>query len=432
MMCIHPFPEILRDGANWRVRPGRGTANLETRTLYVPMDMSVESRFIRTHELLHAEMTKGKIGEKAVQLKVGIDCLNAVEDARINRFIRGNISDVEAVEGGGLAAPATTDLGQRIAKSGSLRAAVLALLASSSSSRLRLTFEEALRAGSKPLHRKALALANRAERLLFHRCPPTQRWGELVAQRLEALLRAEGASTEDQVETARALLKPLLGGAESLDDATEHNDVIVPPGIVGRSLRAGAQSKNCWGKLEIDRLPLVREQDGRLARRWRPTMEGAGVRYLHRLAIDRAIFASRRRVRGGSVLIDASGSMRLSADNIAAMVRAAPSATVAAYAGREDHGYLWILAARGKVADLAAWTSKRCAGNIVDGPALKWLALQERPRIWVSDGCVSGIGDGSAPNLLLESKCIVSAGNIRQARDMKAALKLLRPGGTVS
>lgn len=433
MKAVYPFPEALTDGENWRVRSGDGAADLVARTLYVPMDTSTESRFIRTHEVVHAEKTKGKIGEKAVKLKVGIDCLNAMEDARINRFIRDNISDVEAIEGGGLAPQAATDLGEHIAKSNCLRASVLALVATSSSLHLRSTLEATFRAGNMPLYCKAMEIAELAERWLFLPASPSQSWCELMSQRLEALLRGEGASAEAQGETAQALLKVLLDEKVPGEPVTEQLDeLMASAGLGGRLLRARDQLRNHWGDFEIKRPPLTEQLEGRLARRWRPSQEGAGVRYLHRFGIDRAIFASRRRVRGGSVLIDASGSMSLSTDDIGALVRAAPGATVAAYCGKGDRGSLWILAAGGKMADLKAWASERCTGNIVDGPALKWLALQARPRIWVSDGGVSGSGDNSAPNLILEARSIVAAGSIRQAREMKAALKLLRPGGLQS
>ena len=36
-------------------------------------------------------------------------------------------------------------------------------------------------------------------------------------------------------------------------------------------------------------------------------------------------------------------------------------------------------------------------GNVVDEPAIDWLARQEKPRLWVCDGMVTGRGD--APSL---------------------------------
>ncbi|MBI4601829.1 MAG: hypothetical protein HY721_07695, partial [Planctomycetes bacterium] len=366
-------------------------------------------------------------------LGVGPDCLNAMEDARINRFFLEVIDDPEAIDGGGLNARDAIALGGQLAASGSLRAAVLSLLAASSSRRLRSNLEEALLRTAEPLFRKAIELCRKAERLLFARRPPSQAWGERVAQRLESVLGAEGASAAAQGAVARAVLSRLLRDCEDGVDLAEgpglEADLGADLGPIEGLHRGGPGPGNRWGRLEIDRLPLVRGQGGRLARRWRPALEGVGVRYMHRYGVDRAIFGCRRRVQGGSVLIDASGSMRLSAADVDTLVRATPGATVAAYAGKDDHGHLWILAAGARVADLDAWAAKRCSGNVVDGPALRWLARQEKPRIWVSDGVVTGVGDGAALHLTQESQRIVETGAIRQARNVKDALKVLRRGG---
>ena len=41
-------------------------------------------------------------------------------------------------------------------------------------------------------------------------------------------------------------------------------------------------------------------------------------------------------------------------------------------------------------------------GNIVDGPALEWLAKQAEPRIWISDAAVTGINEVQHPVLVAE------------------------------
>jgi len=54
------------------------------------------------------------------------------------------------------------------------------------------------------------------------------------------------------------------------------------------------------------------------------------------------------------------------------------------------------------------------ASTLVDGPALEWLAKQNGPRIWISDGSVTGIGDSQAANLFMEAGAILRKGNIRR------------------
>ena len=126
--------------------------------------------------------------------------------------------------------------------------------------------------------------------------------------------------------------------------------------------------------------------------------EGAIPRHWNRLPMDGAVFGRKvRRPAGAAVLIDQSGSMQFSAADVLAILEAAPAAIVAAYAGDDaSSGVLRILAKDGKrVSDADAYI--RAGGNTVDGPALAWLAAQEGPRYWVSDGmATSPQGDAIA------------------------------------
>jgi hypothetical protein len=66
---------------------------------------------------------------------------------------------------------------------------------------------------------------------------------------------------------------------------------------------------------------------------------------------------------------------------------------IAAYGGGHDSGVLRVLARDGRRVDDAGLASIGGGRNVVDGPALEWLARQPAPRFWVSDGQVTGIGD---------------------------------------
>jgi hypothetical protein len=94
------------------------------------------------------------------------------------------------------------------------------------------------------------------------------------------------------------------------------------------------------------------------------------------------------------------------------MARRAPAATIAAYGGNYDDGPLRILAVNGKIADPKGEAYTLPGGNVVDGPALQWLALQDRPRIWVCDGNVTGIGDCSSARLQENALELMTAGGI--------------------
>jgi hypothetical protein len=133
--------------------------------------------------------------------------------------------------------------------------------------------------------------------------------------------------------------------------------------------------------------------------------------------------------------------MNFSDDDLAELVAAAPGATVAVYAGACDYGRLVIVAANGKMADKSAieraltprppaadssddsdddsdpYCLRPMCGNVVDGPALEWLGRQPGPRIWVSDGLVTGVYDEFANNLRAEAVATMRQRDIERIAD---------------
>jgi len=161
----------------------------------------------------------------------------------------------------------------------------------------------------------------------------------------------------------------------------------------------------------------------------RAASEGTLPRHFHRWAVDRAIFRRSSPARGGTVLVDTSGSMSLDAAGIDEILSASSGAAqVAIYSGSEAEGELRIVARDGRRAD-----SKDLVpfgrGNIVDEPALAWLARQVGPLVWISDGGVTGIGD--KPSAALARRCqeIVERHRIRRVRTVQEAAACLQRGG---
>lgn len=127
----------------------------------------------------------------------------------------------------------------------------------------------------------------------------------------------------------------------------------------------------------------------------RPVEEGSHLAYPHRWAVDRGVFARRRRVKKkfvpeGAVLIDVSGSMSWDVAALTRMIETLPAGTVAIYSGNVKGGHLTIIAAEGYRVDLENHPLETLGGNGIDGPALEWLGNQAEPRIWLSDGMAWG------------------------------------------
>ena len=141
-------------------------------------------------------------------------------------------------------------------------------------------------------------------------------------------------------------------------------------------------------------------------RTFRPRAEGAVVAYPWEFYSTGRIFRQSVRRRGATVLIDVSGSMDLSAHAIESILNASPAAAVVAtYSGVGEEGELRIVGRGNRHADAAHLEPFGC-GNIIDVPALRWLARQPGSRIWISDGVVTGRHDVPAERIRAECKRI--------------------------
>jgi len=150
-----------------------------------------------------------------------------------------------------------------------------------------------------------------------------------------------------------------------------------------------------WGPLEIIKPPLTETRRLKEAFKANKFLRDTGKRIvrLNRALTDGKVFrGSRKKSQAGTILIDASGSMGLTAEMIETLVLGSPGTMVAFYEGADrgdSGGYVKVVAANGKVAS-AEQMRTYIGGNGVDGPALEWLGRQQGPRVWVSDGEVSG------------------------------------------
>ena len=148
--------------------------------------------------------------------------------------------------------------------------------------------------------------------------------------------------------------------------------------------------------------PLTRTVRGNLARKRIATNAGVNPRRVTRMLTDpqRRVFDRKRRTTGGVVVIDMSGSMHLTTEDVERMVVASPGCTVIGYShtthrrgGQENQPNVWVLARDGRrVEHIPTETS----GNGVDGPAVEYAVKQARkgdPVIWVCDGYVTSCDD---------------------------------------
>lgn len=202
----------------------------------------------------------------------------------------------------------------------------------------------------------------------------------LAAMHKQAEQRGDEATTE-HVKTA-------FSGGVGTSDVYADNYIY----ITDRDRYQPTEHPDQWGVMYIQHPSLtgirrLAETAGFKANR--ASELGCDVRYMSRYAIDGNIFAAKGHGAGGTVLIDMSGSMSISPQQLLELVLAIPHGTIAGYHGRSTDGFLWIMAKQGRMMNLARLP--RFGGNTVDGPAARWLIRQARPLYWVTDGEACGI-----------------------------------------
>lgn len=167
----------------------------------------------------------------------------------------------------------------------------------------------------------------------------------------------------------------------------------------GRTDTERPEAERPWVIPKVDEPPLtVIQNRGNFAVATAET--GTAIRWphLYRISTDGVIFRRNKRRPGalqrGTVLIDGSGSMRLSDEMIAEMIDMLPYATIAIYSGGGGAGHSWIVivARNGRRVERIG-SIERDGGNTCDGPALLWLSRQQAPRLWICDGIVTGEHD---------------------------------------
>jgi len=436
-----PIPEAI-DGLPWQVtiRPPQnhgggilyGVTDLHGHAMTLPPEEHTSARFVRLHELAHAKWTPRNIPPHAAakKAKATITDVQTAEDLRIQSLLHVH----------GLL---PRDLRHRTPDDLQRFAAAVAEHITSGQAHTALEILTWARVGSgvavhrkkvqvKPRHRlahlpelaeeleqidahaRALidATGNVAHALAFENA--TNLAHQIAAEAVEAALpkrySAKLPFQKVTIPLARKL-RELLDAAK--DTFTQPNPCPPPDQTRGNGE---------WGTLEtLPPLPLstAHKPQAQPQRKRLAQLQGARLGSIRRLLTDGRAFRRdvRKPQKGGTILIDASGSMDLNGDDIRAILDRAPAATVAMYSGHANRGTgtVSVIAKAGRMATDREIDRRRGevgGGNIVDGPALRWLAKQAEPRTWICDGAVTGKGDSRRLNLTLEANHLAKAGRI--------------------
>jgi hypothetical protein len=412
---VFPLPEAVDPHGTgpWGIEPSHPYTPrifLKHRLLQVPLDDSDHARFMRDHELGHLRWSHKHPDSVSRRHKIHLDVLQAVEDARINTKLEQLAIDTGS---GALPAEVATAVAKNLLRRGDMRTVVLTMVAAqgcgANQEHFRSIFEV------HPQGANVIQLAEMSRKALWANGDPKFRDTIRVAKWLQLML--ENVESLESLSLRRwkaAGSGATTGFDQALGIAKQH-------GFTRRST-----TKVPWGKMKIEAPPRVRRVDGYLGRGRIASDEGTVPRNIHRQLVDGRVFQRVRRKRGGTVLIDCSGSMSLGTDDLKRILEHSPGASVAAYSGNVRDGVLRVLAAEGRQVD-NQWIAAPAGGaNVIDGPALQWLAKQSRPRIWVSDGQVTGVNDRMSGINALECSAVCRQRSIARCNDVAESVKVLQ------
>jgi hypothetical protein len=432
------------DNGPWAVqegRPVRGDAwtNRHERLMRVPGGADATSRVIRAHEMMHAKVSPAHWGI-AEHYKVTVDALRAAEEYRVNTLTRVAGFDLDALCDG-----SEVRAGQRCGENADWDAMVMDVAAMAGTKACK-DYLRGLRSTNPDLAVRAKAVEKAVVTQWRNRLKGYRRSTPAAAKERSAARDVGATRAVETVEVAdfgpvvvnqgfAAFTVPLARLLDSLRRPAEaqvdpDDDGLLDVEDINQAANGGA--RGAFARLLFDDLPLTRRVPGSLGRKRVATNVGRHPRRINRMLTDpqRRVFDKVTRGQGGIVVIDQSGSMRFSQEDLWAIVEAAPGCLVVGYSHRQgstETPNAWVYADRGKVVDKVRDGN---GGNGVDGPVLRWAIGQRRHNeaiVWVCDGCVTdGQGDSVFTNLTIDCARLVKRHGIHMVGTADEAVTALR------
>lgn len=188
-----------------------------------------------------------------------------------------------------------------------------------------------------------------------------------------------------------------------------------------------------WETLRFGMTALTETASAFIGKRKRPSMTGKFPVRPDRLLTDpeRRIFRETVKSHGGIVVVDCSGSMSLSHNQVLDILHHYSGATIVAYTQRNRSANAWILAKNGKMISEHNFSQIDLRhGNGVDLPILQWAVRQRKNRkeflMWISDGGVTGKNDEQTDSLIAQVCAFIVKHDIIGVESTEGAIELLR------
>lgn len=424
------------DNGAWTVENGpaeRGKAwtEINHRVMRVPFGGDETNRTIRAHEMMHARVSPAT--PLGIELGISADSLAAAEEFRVNTLIKTAGFDLDTLVDG-----SERPSGARLAQNDDFRTLVHGVVATAGGKACKDFI-----AGVRKVNPDLAKTLRELEKSLIKtwnddggkRNPDlaARKWGRTSVidnGDLTGYPKGYGRVTIPLAHRLDALIGSLEAGNDPNDTGEEgDNDGEKPTPDPTLTRDLFAEGSQPWaGPLQFEQLRLNRKVRGAVGRKRIAANTGTNPRRMTRMLTDpqRRVFDRTRRTNGGMVIIDLSGSMALSTQELEAMMEASPGCTIVGY----SHTYTgnpnaWVLARDGRRCETLPTET---GGNGVDGPIVEWAVANAKPKepiVWVCDGTVTGRGDICGTNLDIECATLVRRNGIHMVRNVDRGIEAM-------
>jgi hypothetical protein len=413
-----------------RAISGEPRTDIGNRVMYAPFADDDYSRAVRAHELMHSKIspTPEQFSNFISRGIASEQAMRVVEELRVNFLCESvGIPVKESLINGSELAT-----GERLSKTGDWAGAVAMTIAATNTNGLK-PFLNGVRRHNRHWGDSLLAISKKALKEMkksskYTSLGDTREHGglepvgfaqtERIAEWVDRIasfppppppppapkgVSSSGSLPKDDVEKK--------SGIGNKGDYTEAKKDGNPLGNISPVSAGGVPS---WAELRVERVPLPKMLKGTIGKKRIATNMGRRPRRMHRLLTDPAmrVFDKKIKGSGGMVIIDGSGSMSFTEEQIEKIISYAPGCTVAIYSDRNnDKGSnLWVVADKGKMVESLSGIDYGY-GNGVDYPAIVWGVENQKhktsPLVWITDGGVCGKNDGF--HELLSMQCLTYA-----------------------
>jgi hypothetical protein len=380
--------------SGWKVEEGNAGVSFDARVLSTPTGDG-NARVIRGREMVRANISLSNDADYETlcgQYSIGTNTLKAVEEYRLSLVAKHRGFDAFPIVTG-----YEKQAGEDLAKANTRKAHDQAILvgASLAGTKAFSKFASGVKAGGQAEWVKEM----REVQAKMKRGMANTYAKYLSSNEPEEVAGIEVPSGVIQsVRLAHEVQKYLLG------DPTPQKGDFYGKGGERYETANGAEAFAPLIFMSEEDLPLSIRSKGEIHAKKRAVNSGGAVRYPARLLTDneRRIFSTKKRAKGGIVVIDISGSMDLPSDDLDRILNHAPNATVFAYSHKPrdttatPNAFMLVKGGKRVAPDRLPDLSN--VGNGVDAPALDYALYIKKgnePVIWVCDGQTTDANDRS-------------------------------------